>query len=734
MDEVAQDDVSRRGFLKASAGLTFSFTLAGLGMSKIEAATMDGNGFAPNAWLTIGTDDRITIMSPVAEMGQGCFTAIPLMLAEELDCDWSDVSLVQSSPDHRVFGNPGFGGILHTVASRSVNGYYDKVRMVGAQARRVLLDNAAGRWRVPVTELSTEPSIVLHRASGRRMKYGEIAAFARMPASPPALTAGDLKRPDQFRLIGKDIDRYELPDMVSGRTVYGLDVHLPGMLYGSVLRSPIDGKAPDRIDDGAARKIPGITDVIRMPWGVGVIGRDIWSVFRAIDSLQITWKNAVPADGYNSARELVSSYRADTLHPEKPGKTFTKTGDFGATIKTAATEISAEYFADYAHHMTMEPMTATAKVDADGKGAEIWIGTQAITRMIGVASNFLKTKPNRIRLNELIMGGGFGRRFDYHHMLDALFLSKASKQAVKVIWSREEDVRHGTYRPQTTQYLRAGLDKEGRIVAWNHRLELSTSLPRADPKRHAKAGGRDPLLTTGANHIYDVPNQLGEFLQAPGRMPLGPWRAIGGGYTKFAVESFIDEIAGRTSEDPLAMRLRLLSGHPRAQHVLRTVAEMAGWDRHLLSDHALGIAFSDEWKTLTAGVAEISLDRSSGVVTVHNFWVAVDPGRIIQPRNVEAQLEGAVIFGLSHVFKERISVDGGEVQQSNFHDYQVMRFADVPPIHVKLISTDHKPTGVGEVGLPVTGGAIANAIAKLTGKRVRHLPITPDRVLAALRS
>lgn len=377
-------------------------------------------------------------------------------------------------------------------------------------------------------------------------------------------------------------------------------------------------------------------------------------------------------------------------------------------------------------------MTAAAKVDADGKGAEVWIGTQSITRMIFVAAGFLKTKPNRIKLNALFMGGGFGRRFDYHHMLDALFLARATKLPVKVVWSREEDVRHGTYRPQTAQFLPAGLDARGKIVGWNHRLAGESVLAWADPKRLARAKGNDALLTTGANHIYDIPNQLAQYLQQTPRMPLGPWRAIGGGYTKFAVESFLDEIAAATNQDPLALRLRLLNKHPRAQRVLREVADMAGWSKPRPAGRALGIAISDEWGTLSAGAVELSVDRATGIVSLHDFWAAVNPGRVIQPKNVEAQMEGAIIFGLSHSLKERISVDGGEVQQSNFHDYEVMRMADVPELHIRVISTDDKPTGVGEVGLPVTAGAVANAIAKLTGKRVRHLPMTPERVLAAL--
>ena len=718
--------VSRRAFVAGSAAaLTFSFTLSG----RLARALAQAGDFSPNIWVTIAADGTITIVAPAIEMGQGAMTGMPLLIAEELDADWSKVKVVHS-PLGRAYGNPGFGGAQITGASRSTPGYFMPLRIAGAQARRVLLDAVAERWGVPVSELTTGPSVVVHAKSRRHISYGDIAQFAKAPAELPKITAADLKKTRDFRLIGTAVARVEMPDKVNGQARYGIDSSVPGMLIGAVLRPPVQGSTPETVDDSAALKVPGVTAVIKLPYGVGVVATGYEAAHKGKAALKVTWSKGAQAATYDSDA-VAAAYLATAASPSKKGLVIHQEGDAAKAFNEAARRFSGVYVTEHAYHATMEPMNALAQVTADG--AEVWVPTQAPTFVVLATAGALKIPPEKVKVHTTQLGGGFGRRIEQDFVMDAVLLAKATDKPVKVIWSREDDVRNDKFRPLTAQHLEAALDEQGNLSGWRYRIVSASIYARANPRALEASKGKDAPLTEGHELSYFVRNQVHEQIRDERGVDVGFWRSVGAGYTKFAIESFIDEIAHAQRIDPLAFRLRLLAHDPRASQVLRVAANMARWDRKR-TGRGLGVAFSDTWNSYIATVAEVSVDRDTGKIRVHALWSAVDPGIAILPDNVRAQIEGASIFGVSHVLGERITIKDGVVQQSNFHDYPVLRMADAPQIRVEIISTDNPPGGIGEVGLPPTGGAIGNAVASLTGARLRALPMIPERVLAALKS
>lgn len=724
--------LTRRNFVAGSAGLTFAFAVPGfIGiMPDSVAAATDAAGKTIGGWIAIGADGTITIAAPAAEMGQGIFTSLPMIIAEELDADWSKVKATFPPPNHKVFGNPGFGGIMHTVASRSVSGYWDVIRMQGAQARRVLMQAAAGKWGVPLAEVSTEPSTVVHQASGRRMSYGEIAGFATVPAELPKLTPADLKKPADYRIIGKEIARLDIPQKVNGTARYGMDVQVPGMLYATLLRAPVEGASPDKVDAAALLKIRGVRHTITLKDAVAVVGETVESVFKARDALKVTWKGGATA-GYDSEKAL-NDYAARAKKLDEKGLAYKPQGDADAALAKAAKVISAEYQSDYTYHAQMEPMNITARLNEAGEGAEIWMGIQGPTILVGAAARALNSTPDKIRFHQHFLGGGFGRRADPDMVPYVLAIAKVAKKPIKLIWSREQDVKAAKMRPQTAHFLQAGLDAEGNIVAWKHRLVGEAVTGYTAPPRLAAAKGLDPLTLEGAEHLYEIGNKSVEYLREIRGAALAAWRGIGSGYNKFVIESFIDELAAAQNADPVAFRLKLLSKQERARRIIEETAKMAAWGRKPDAGRAFGFAYADVWGTQTAAVVEISLDRASGKLRVHQVWTAVDPGIVINPNTVVAQTESNVIYGLSQVLKERITLAQGAVEQSNFSDYEVLRQSEVPEIITKVSATDNRPTGIGEIALPLMGGAVGNALYALTGKRLRHMPFTQDRVKKAL--
>ena len=719
--------LTRRGFMAATTGLTFAFGLGGLELVTAVAAE---DPIWPNWWLNIAGDGTITVMSPAAEMGQGSFTALPAIIAEELDADWAHVKIVPSPLDAKKYGNPWYNGSLSFSASATVRAYYKPLRIAGAQARRVLLDAVAVRWGVPVAELSTEPSVVVHARSGRRMTYGEVATFAKVPAELPKIDEKDLKPPTRFRLIGADLAREEVPLKVRGAAKYAIDVRLPGMLYGAVLQSPYEGGSPDRVDDGKARQMPGVSAVVKLPNGVGVLGTSVEATQAAKNALSVTWTNA-PAASLDSEKSL-EDFAAVARDKRARGVDYFNAGDVEKAIPAAKTVIRAEYRTRYVYHAQMEPLNATASVAPDGKSAEVWIGTQSPSGVMNSIAQVLGTAPDRITVHQHWLGGGFGRRSPADVGIDAVRLAAVAGKPVKLIWSREDDLKAGKFRPMTAHYIEAGLDADGRIVAWHHRVIGESVVAYMNPANFERIGGKDHILMKGSvlEH-YGFPHRRAEFVRQVCGTRLSPWRGVGVGHNLLAIEGLIDEIAQSQGKDPLAYRLEHTRNSPRATHLLKTVAEMADWGRRR-QRRALGLAIEEKDETLVAGIAEISLDATSGKIKVHNFWAAIDCGVAVQPHNIAAQIEGGIIYGLGHVLREEITIKTGRVQQSNFLDYQVMRMEDVPNVKVAVVSTDNMPTGVGEDGVPLTAACVGNAFAALTGTRLRELPMSPARVKAAL--
>jgi isoquinoline 1-oxidoreductase beta subunit len=736
-------DLTRREFMIGAGGLTFAVLLPGCARMAANGET-PGAMLAPSAgearafspWVSIAADGTIYIHSPAAEMGQGSLTSLPLIVAEELDADWAKVRIVPAPPDDKLYGNPGFGGMMYTAGSNAVRSYFMPLRTFGAQVRRVLLENAARRWGVPVAELTTEPSVVVHAKSGRRLTYGEIAQFAEVPTTAPEVKPEDLKKPSQFRLIGHDVMRVDLPGKVNGTARYSIDVHVPGMLYGAILRAPVEHSAPMQIDDAAARAIPGVTRIVRLPYGVGVVAETPWAAFAAKDALKVTWDRTAPGWGFDSDAAM-ERFAALARDPKVSGKPWDKAGDVAAAFASATTVLEAEYRCDYAYHAQMEPLNSVASVSPAGDACEIWVGSQGPTMAVAAVAKALGIPPGKVQLHETLLGGGFGRRGhrDEEFVVDSVLLSREVRRPVKLMWTREDDVKNGRFRPMSAHYLKAGLDASGRIVAWQHRAVTDWVTPFMDPVRYKGFLKETDVIAIAGTEIrtYDVPNRLSEHIGQDTGIRTSPLRGIGVVANKFATEAFLDEIAERRGMDPVELRRVLLKNTPRGLAVVDAVVEMSEY-RRAQPGRALGFAFADYSNTMLAGVAEVSIDRTSGAIRVHRFWCALDPGIAVQPDNIVAQTESSIVYGLGLATSERITIKDGVVQQSNFYDYQVPRLRDVPEMHVKLMATDNPPTGVGQMATPLVTPAVAAAVHALTGKRLRHTPFVAERVQAALRA
>ena len=721
---IAFQGISRRAFLISSGAAAVGIAFGSF--SKRIFAQLEP--FSPNGWVRVGTDNIVTVYAPACEMGQGVMTAMPLLIAEEMDLDWGRVRVEQAPYNPKVFGNPLFGGNMLAGASRTTRGYYEVMRLAGMQARQIMIQSAALKWEVPASELGTEPNAVVHKASGRKLTYGEIAEFAMVPASPPQFTREQLKRPSEFRLIGKDIARIEVPDKVSGQAKYGIDVRLLGMLYGAVLRAPVNGEAPLSVDDSEARKVEGVRQIVRMPYGVGVVADTYPAALKAKKALKVEWTQRSKAREYTSEK-LIPEYLQRARNLGDKGSVYEAHGEAREAMAKAAKRVTAEYTSLNVTHACMEPINCTARVD--GERIEFWAPTQSPFGVFLAAVKAHGFKPENVKINVTLLGGGFGRRAENDYAVDVGFLAKAVPgYPVKLIWTREDDIQFTKPRPLTVQRLEAGLDEQGNLVSFHHRIVGESIYRRFAPPAFQASGGRDLPLCEGAYEpTYAYPNFALEQLLEERGVDVAVWRAVGGGYTKFAIETFIEEVAAAAGKDPVDFRMRLLAKDPRGQAVMREVMAMADWSRPRPAGRALGIAYSDIWETYCAMVAEVSVDRKTGSINVHEIWSAVDTGVALQPRNVERQIESAAVFGLSGV-KEKLLYKDGVPQQSNFHDYPVLRMNEVPKITVRVIVTDNKPGGIGEVGLPPVAPAVANAVFKLTGKRLRELPFDPSLLKA----
>jgi isoquinoline 1-oxidoreductase subunit beta len=731
--------LKRRDFLVgvgvSGLGLVFGLDLKP-GMAAAEEVDKAGTGAGVSmAWARIAPDGAITIMAPAAEMGQGTTTALAVVFAEELDADWNKVAVEFSPANDAIYANPlpFFFGMMVTAASTAVMGYYKNMRLYGAQARRVLLDAAATHLNVPVSELATEPSVVVHAKSGQRLSYGEIANFATLPETLPVVLEKDLKDPSQFRLIGHEVPRVDIPKKTDGSTTYSIDVRLPNMVYATVVRAPVLGAIPISVNAAEVSKMPGVLKVMQLtPDRVAIAAKTYEATLAAERALKITWSE-VAQNKFDSDRAL-EEQSATARDLNKPGTIVQNTGDAVAALKGAVKVYEAEYRTEFVYHAQLEPLNSVAWVKDDGKSVEVWAGSQTPTHCVRSVAEALGIAPENVTLHRTFLGGGFGRRsaMDHDWAVDSALVSKELRQPVKVIWSRESDVRFGRFKPMTAQYLQAAEDSDGRLIAWHHRLVADEALAMTDPIRFEKGKEFPRISTTGIKTDYDVPNILVEAVRNKLGVRMSAVRGVGSTVNQFAAESFVDEIAIARGEDPVEMRFDLLRKSPDEQEVLRAVASMAGWKKGEKAGR--GVSYVTNAGTYMATIAQVTVDRNTGAIRVPEIWIAANVGVPISPRNLDAQLQSAVIHSLSNLLKERITFKDGAVQQSNFYDYQVIRMSEAPEVHTHIVPSSRNPVGIGDLGGIGVGPAVANAFFSATGRRLRQSPFLPERVLAVLKT
>ena len=731
MDNNTTINTQRRNFMVGAAGFTFDVA-AGVPTLLTGDALAQSNSVKLNNWVTVFTDGTVVIMSPAAEMGQGSLTSLPRIVADEMDADWSKVKIVASPANDQIYGNPGRGYHQYTAGSATVTGYFNNLRQFGAQVRHVLMDNAAQRWGVPVAETATQPGVVLHQKSGRKLTYGEIAAFAKIPTEAPQVTVEPVATAE-FRLIGKDIPRVDIPGKQDGSTQYSIDVQVPGMIYGAILREPVEGAGVVSVDDKAAREIDGVVQIVRMPKSVGVLAETPWAAFQGRKALKVTWGTKAEGAGFSTGSGY-ARFSAAARDPAQAVIDWEKSGDAAGKLKTAATVVEGEYRSDYAYHAQMEPLNSVAAVSPAGDAVEIWCGVQSQTIAVTAAAQALGIVEAKVKFNHHLLGGGFGRRGnrDADFVVDSVVLSKASGRPVKVMWTREDDIHSGRFRPLYVNRLRAGLDASGNVIAYHHRAVCDHVMAFMDPVRYKETKGRDGIALNGIGvGSYEIADRAAEGVLMHTGMRTNPLRGIGFTANTFATEVFIDELAAKASVDPVEFRLRMLKKQARARHVIEETAKMANW-KTKRAGHGLGIAYVNYSGTQIAGIADVTVDKATGAIKVHNFWCTIDCGVAVHPDNVIAQTESSIVYGLGLALTERISIANGAVEQSNFFDYQVPRMRDVPEMHIKLVQTKNHPTGVGQMAVPLIPSAISNAVFALTGVRLRQQPMLATRVKTAL--
>jgi len=717
-------ELRRREFLLASAavggGLVLGFYVPFKGAPI--AAAAEPPKIQPNAWLKISRDGQVTIIVAKSEMGQGVWTSMPMLVAEELDADWSRVRPEQSGVapvyNHTVFG------IMVTGGSTSVSSSWEQLRTVGAAARQMLIAAAAKRWKVPAAECRTEPGVVLHPVSGRKLPYGEIADEAEREPVPAAVT---LKKPKDFRLIGKSLHRFDSPAKIRGTAPFGLDIRRPGMKVAVVARPPVFGARVKEVTSDKALKIPGVRKVAQVPSGVAVIADDYYAALQGRDALVLDWD--LGPEPTLSSEGLQREYRELA---RKPGVEARKDGDPDSALKGAAITLSAEYDLPYLAHAPMEPLNCTVELAEDH--CEIWTGSQFQTVDRDSAAKAAGLPPEKVTLHTTFLGGGFGRRANpaSDFVVEAVHVAKAAKAPVKVIWSREDDTKGGWYRPLWYSRLEGGLDGAGRPVAWKHRIVGQSIMVGTPFESSIAQSGFDGTSVEGAIDLpYAIANLSVDLHSPVHTVPVQWWRSVGHSHTGFVTESFLDELAHAASQDPYALRRSLLAGNTRTLGVLERVARMAGWEKPARPGVGRGIAVHKSFGSYVAQVAEIRVS-DKGQIRVERVYCAVDCGRVVNPDTVKAQMESGIIFGLSAALFGAITLKDGRVQEDNFDSYPVVRLDESPEIVVEIIESTENPSGVGEPGVPPVAAAVANALFALTGVRVRQLPMTPARVRAAM--
>jgi len=698
---------SRREFLKAGAavggGLALGVVLPDALARSAGAAETSS---MPNAWVRIGSDNRITILSARSEMGQGVYTTMPTLVAEELEVDLSEIA-VEIAPPGEPYVNAMLGGQI-TGGSTSVAEGYDKLRIAGAQARTMLVAAAAQRWGVDASACRAQNAVV-RGPDGQKATYGELAdAASRLPVP----TDVKLKDHKDCRYVGKPVNRLDSPAKIDGTAEFGIDVKLPGMLHAALAQCPVIGGKVASLDAAKARSMPGVKHVVQITDGVAVVADTWWRAKVARDALDIKWD-----EGAGKSLDSAGIASALKAAAARPGAVIRKQGDVDDGLKGAAKTLEAAYELPFLAHATMEPMNFTADVRKDS--CLICGPTQFQQLAAGVAAQVTGLKPEQITLRTTHLGGGFGRRIDADFIAQAVEVSKAVGAPVKLLWTREDDMTHDFYRPVSYHQLSGGLDAQGRPVAMTFRLTSPSVSARLFPP--AVKDGLDPFMTEGAAVPYDIPNQLVEVVIHDTGVRVGYWRSVSHALNSFANESFMDELALAAGKDPYEFRRALLGKHPRLKHVLETAAGKAGWGEPLPAGRARGIGLMEGYGGAMAQVAEVSVSGST--VRVHRVVVAADLGRMVNPNIVRQQLESSIIYGLSAVLYGEITLKDGRVRQSNFHDYPVVRMPESPRIEMHLVESDERPAGIGEPGTALIGPTVANAVFAATGKRLRRLPL-----------
>ena len=701
------DRVSRREFLIAGAaaggGLLLGWRIDARPLSPV---------FAPNAFIRIGTDGRVTMIMGQVEMGQGMYTAMPMLLAEELEVGLDQVRLEHAPPDDKLYANPIFH-FQATGGSTSVKGLYEPMRRAGATARTMLMAAAAKRWNVDPASCRAERGAVIHTPSHRRLSYGALAAAAAALPIPDKVV---LKRPEDFKLIGTPAKRLDTPDKVNGRAQFGIDVRLPGMKIATVAASPVLGGTVAGLDEAKAMAIAGVRQIVKLDDVVAVVADHMWAAKQGLAALAIRWD-----DGPNAKVSTADVVRELDAASQQPGVVARKEGDAAAAIAAATVKLDAVYQAPFLAHTTMEPINCTVHVRPDG--CEVWTGSQVLARAQATAAQVTGLPLEKVVVHNHLLGGGFGRRLEVDYVTQAVRIAKQVDGPVKVVWTREEDVQHDVYRPYYYDRMAAGLDAHGKPIAWTHRLVGPSILARWAPP--AFRNGLDGDALDGAVHLqYDIPAIQVEYVRHEEPVVnTGFWRGVGVTHNTFVIESFIDELALAAKADPFEYRRALLAKSPRARTVLELAAQQAGWGETLPAGRGRGIALMySGWDTYVVQVAELSVSES-GEVRVHRIVCAVDCGTVVNPDIVKAQIEGGVIFGIGGALWGEVTLKNGRVEQSNFHDVRVLRMNETPPIEVHLVRNLEPPGGIGEPGTAVTAPALANAIFAATGKRIRKLPL-----------
>ena len=718
--------LSRRDFLRstalAGAGLTLRFTIP----SGVDEASAAG-AFEPNAALTITPDGVVTVHITKAEMGQGVGTALAQIVAEELEADWKDVRIDYPMNDPKY-------GLMLTGGSWSVNWTFDALSRAGAAARLTLVDAAARYWKVSPDDCVAEGSTVRHRPSGRSIGYGDLVAKVSITKtfSEDDLKKIKLKDPSQYTLVGKWIPRLDIPEKTNGRAKFGIDTFLPGVVYAKVAYPPTrEGGKHTAVDDSGAKKVKGYVATVVTPALVAVVANTYENAVKARDALKITWD---PGPNASVSSDSIFAAFAKKAAEDTSAPAWVQEGD-AAAMAQAAKRHEATFTTDYVAHMQMEPMNCVVRF-ADG-AYDIYTGSQFQTFATGALAAALGVDPSKIRIHQHYLGGGFGRRLEPDIMIETALIAREVKRPVKLIRSREEDLRRDFYRSATLQVLRAGLGSDGKVIAWENTLVASHPGRRWGPDFVDKRG-LDQFALNGSDHVYDIPNQLVRAIPAETGIPVGYVRAVAPNYTFFAVEAFIDELAHLAGADPVEYRLSLLRSAPRLARVLRLAADRAGWGTTLAPNVGRGVACvsAQEKKTptWTASVVEAQVDPTTGRVRVRRVTCAVDCGIVVNPDGVRAQIEGSVLFGVSNALKEYGTVANGALVQSNFHDYQVLRMDEAPDVEVYVVDSREYPTGVGEPGTTTIAPALSNAIFAATGARVRSAPLLPSRVLKAIQA